>query len=151
MAIFFKGEFQPKSQSPFVPASLPLNHVDRQMLLMWLTDYLLNTASYSFHQAAGRLTYTVTPKLIPKNVPFHLNTSSFKPLVPSLYKRIPDKDMQVLRATKPPNVKITLEGGELVAYGNAPVEVTLPNEKTVTAFTLALTIYRYGCICSDSP
>ena len=144
MAIFFKGEFQPikhpESQPPFVPAPLPPIHVDSQMVLMWLTDYLLNTASYSFQQA-GRLTYTVTPKLIPKNVPFHLNTSSFKPLVPSLYKNFPDKDMQiVLRATKPPNVKITPKGGELVAFGSAAVEVILPNEKIVTAFTLAFTI-----------
>ena len=154
VAAFLKGEFQPighpESEAPFSPAPLPPIHVDGQMLYVWMTDYTLNTAGYVLQQA-GRLSFTVTPEMVPNAI---LNTSTFKLLVPKLYHYFPDMAMQLLlEATEPPHYRSTLKGGELVAFGNVTVEVILPNGSITTAFILYVKtdMDMFAQIHADSP
>ena len=43
-----------------------------------------------------------------------------------------------LKSTKPPTVHLTPKGGELSAFGGIDVNVILPNNTVVNAFTLGL-------------
>ena len=143
VAAFLKGEFQPighpDAEAPFSPAPLPLIRLDGQMLYVWLTDYTLNTAGYVLKHA-GRLSFTITPQLIPKED--ILNTSTFRLLVPKLYHHFPNMAMQiVLEAIKPPHFKTSSKMGKLVIFGNVTFEVILPNGSIVTAFTLSGSLY----------
>ena len=141
MAMFLKGAFQAASQQiqiPFSPAAFPPVQVNGRMLYVWLSDYILNSAGYVFQQT-GLLQYTITPKLIPKGFFLQLNTSFFKTFVPSLFKHFPNMSMEIaLKSTKPPTVHLTPKGGELSAFGGIDVNVILPNNTVVNAFTLGL-------------
>ena len=141
MAVFLKGEFQPQHQQiqiPFTPAPFPSVQTDGRMLYVWLSDYMLNSAGYVLQQT-GVLHYTITPKLIPKDSFLQLNTSFFKTYVPSLYQHFPNMGVEIaLKATKPPIVHLTPKGGELSAFGTIDMNVILPNNTVVTAFTLGI-------------
>ena len=141
MAVFLKGAFQATNQQvqiPFSPAAFPPVQVDGRMMYMWLSDYMLNSAGYVFQQT-GLLQYTITPKLIPKGSLLQLNTSFFKNFVPSLFKHFPNMGMEIaMKSTKPPSVRVTAKGGELSAFGSINMNVILPNNTIVNAFTLGL-------------
>ena len=141
MAVFLKGAFQPQNQQipiPFTPAPFPPVKTDGRMLYVWLSDYILNSAGYVLQQT-GILHYTITPKLIPKGSFLQLNTSFFKTYVPSLYQHFPNMGVEIaLKATKPPTVHLTPKGGELSAFGSIDMNVILPNNTVVTAFTLGI-------------
>ena len=141
MAVFLKGAFQPQNQQipiPFTPAPFPPVKTDGRMLYVWLSDYILNSAGYVLQQT-GILHYTITPKLIPKGSLLQLNTSFFKTYVPSLYQHFPNMGVEIaLKATKPPTVHLTPKGGELSAFGSIDMNVILPNNTVVTAFTLGI-------------
>ena len=70
-------------EAPFTPPSLPPITGNTSMLYMWLTDYMADTAGFVY-QTAGLLHYTITPSMVPPSLPFHLNTSSFRAILPQV-------------------------------------------------------------------
>ncbi|CAI8045639.1 Lipopolysaccharide-binding protein [Geodia barretti] len=81
-----KGEFfrtDHPVEAPFTPPSLPAVTENTSMLYMWLTDYMANTAGFVY-LAAGKLSYVVTPNMVPPSLPIQLNTSYFKDIIPQV-------------------------------------------------------------------
>ncbi|XP_062511735.1 bactericidal permeability-increasing protein-like [Corticium candelabrum] len=127
-------------ETPFQPPPLPPPSPTNFMLTLWLTNYIANTAGYVFWEA-GTLQINVTPNMLPKDIPFPLNTSTFKNMVPTLYARYSNKAMQLfINATSAPAITGTPKGLNLTATGDVVVSVIL--DKTVApAFTVRVTIY----------
>ena len=136
MAVFLKGAFQPQNQQipiPFTPAPFPPVKTDGRMLYVWLSDYILNSAGYVLQQT-GILQYTITQKLIPKNLLLQLKTAIFKS-----HQSFRNMGVEIaLKATKPPTFHLTPKGGELSAFGSIDMNVILPNNTVFTAFTLGI-------------
>ena len=138
-----KGEFEaiahPKD-APFSPPPLPPVNDTSQMMYIWLTEYVVNTAGLVYHES-GFLAYNVTPDKVPKDIPIQLNTSSFILLIPELYKRYPNMAMLlVVKTLKPPQVHVYPSSANLTVVGEVNVEVILPNKTVQSAFIMGLTV-----------
>ena len=70
-------------EAPFSPPPLPPIKDTSKMLYVWLTDYIADTAGFVYERA-GILQYTITPDMVPSSFPVHLNTSSFRELIPQV-------------------------------------------------------------------
>lgn len=121
MVVFMKGQFQAVNKAnsiPFSPPKLPPVQVKERMLYVWLTNYMLNTASYVLQQSSS-MDY------------------SYKLCISSLFAYFPSMGMQItLISTKPPSINISLDGGQLTAFANIDIDVVFPYNYTVTVFTL---------------
>ncbi|KAK3708455.1 hypothetical protein QZH41_009762 [Actinostola sp. cb2023] len=141
--IFVKGEFQSvthPSEAPFSPEPFPSNNSSGSMMYAWISDYVFNTASLVYMNA-GVMNRTITASDVPKTFSFPLNTKTFKLLVPLLYKKYPDRPMQLkVYPTKVPTLNSKQTGVALSIIGNIEVYVVLENGTAVFAFTLSLTI-----------
>ncbi|XP_062512146.1 bactericidal permeability-increasing protein-like [Corticium candelabrum] len=139
-----KGEFlyvPHPIETPFQPPPLPLPSATNFMSTLWLTNYIANTAGYVFWEA-GTLQINVTPDMVPKDIPFPLNTSTFKNMVPALYAKYPNKAMQLfINATSAPAITGTPKGLNLTATGDVAVSVILDNKTVAPAFTVRVTMY----------
>jgi lipopolysaccharide-binding protein len=141
-----KGEFYNIAhpvEAPFIPPSLPPVTGNTSMLYMWLTDYMADTAGFVY-QTAGLMHYTITPNMVPPSLPFHLNTSSFRGILPQLYNKFPNWNMElVLNATKPPLLTLTPTGGTFFVFGDVLVYVIHPGNSSdkELAFVLGATVY----------
>ena len=144
MAVSIKGEFYPLNKSnytlPYSPSSLPPIHVRESMISVWITDYLVKTAGAALFES-GKLSYTITPKLVPKNLPIGLNTTTLKFLIPSLYEHYPNMPVQIpIECTKPPQYSTSPAGASIAVFGNAKLEVIRPNETYAVAFVLSIKV-----------
>ncbi|XP_075910083.1 bactericidal permeability-increasing protein-like isoform X2 [Petromyzon marinus] len=77
-----KGEFyslQHHSEFPVPAPPMDLGTSADRMLYFGLSEFLFNSAGYAY-QASGALTYIITEAMLPKDAPFHLNTSSLAPI-----------------------------------------------------------------------
>ncbi|XP_014378610.1 bactericidal permeability-increasing protein [Alligator sinensis] len=82
--VSLKGEIFSRAHrapAPFSPPALafPLEH--SRMVYLGVSSYVFNTASFVY-QAAGRLVFSITDDVFPKEGFFHLNTSTFYHFVP---------------------------------------------------------------------
>ena len=142
MAVFIKGEFCPINKSnqttPFGPIVLPPLHVGESMINVWITDYVVQTASIALYES-GKLSYTVTQKLIPKNIPIDLNTTTLQFLIPSLYKHYPNMPVQiVVECTEPPQYRTNPTEAAIALLGDIKLEVIQPNKTIAMALVLSI-------------
>lgn len=115
-----------------LPPDVALN----KMILLQLSDYTVNTAGHEFTRA-GVLKATITNEMIPDWSPVKLNTKNFKAMIPPLYKMYPDMDMEVtVEETKHPDFIIDVKGARAIGFGEAKVDVVLPDNTKKHAFTL---------------
>lgn len=143
IATLHKGEFESiakPTEAPFSPPSLPPINDTCEMMYVWLTEYVVNTAGLVYHEA-GFLAYNVTPNKVPKGIPLQLNTSSFKAIIPELYNKYPNMAMQLeVKTTKPPQLNIVPTSANLTAMGAVNVQVITPNKTIQSAFVMGLTV-----------
>ncbi|CAH2292162.1 bactericidal permeability-increasing [Pelobates cultripes] len=137
-----KGEFfnhVNRTAPPFSPPalSLPVDH--SLMVYFGVSEYLFNTAGYVY-QTAGRLVFTVTNNMIPKNFSIHLNTSSFGTLIPQISKMYPNMLMK-LYITSTSTPFLTMKPGNVTISPMTDIEAyaILPNRTLAPLFLLNVT------------
>ena len=141
-----KGEFLSRAkpqEAPISPVSLPSIGPTTRMLYIWLTTYIANTAGIVYNDA-GILKVRITPDEVPASIPIKLNTSSFKLIIPSLYKKFPNMNMTLLlHATKPPVMTVDQKGVNVTVFGDVDVCVYDSNHNNVVtpAFNLSVIVY----------
>lgn len=144
IATLHKGEFETiahPTEAPFSPPPLPPINNTSQMMYIWLTEYVVNTAGLVYHES-GFLAYNVTPDMVPKDIPIQLNTSSFKHIIPELYSKYPNMAMLLtVKTTKPPQMQIVPKSANLTAIGEVNVQVIAPNKTVQSVFVMGLNVY----------
>ncbi|KAL0242415.1 hypothetical protein GEMRC1_004978 [Eukaryota sp. GEM-RC1] len=97
----FNGNFLPhgsKTRPPLPTNAIP-SHINDRHIQIFLSEYMFNSGSYVyFHK--GLLQQTITDKDIPQQSWIHLNTKSFKFIIPEMYAKYPDMPMQATIAAK---------------------------------------------------
>ncbi|XP_071428810.1 bactericidal permeability-increasing protein-like isoform X1 [Pithys albifrons albifrons] len=137
-----KGEFYSlahRSTVPFspLPLSFPSDH--DHMVYFGVSSYFFNTAGIAYH-TAGALVFEITDAMIPKDVDFHLNTTTFSAFIPQLEQMYPDMPMK-LRLSTPsaPFLNIGPEGISLRPVVDVQAYAILPNSSLAPLFLLSLT------------
>ena len=144
IATDYSGEFELISDPedpPFSPPPLPSpgNGTDDQMISIWFTDYVANTAGLVYHEA-GMLNRNITPDAVPKHSPLKLNTSSFEYLLPELYKKYPNMGLILnVKTTKPPHFEINSKTVSLLVASEVTAFVESQTIFPRWALTLGLT------------
>ena len=144
IAIDYSSEFELISDPqdpPFSPPSLPppSNEKDHEMMSIWFTDYVANTAGLVFHES-GILSYNITPDSIPKHSKLSLNTSSFRLILPQLFKTYPNMGIILsIKTTKPPHFQIDSEAVSLSLASEVNVFVESSTVDPHLAIRLGLT------------
>ncbi|XP_064385923.1 bactericidal permeability-increasing protein-like [Halichondria panicea] len=139
-----KGEFfliAKPVECPYTPAPLPPVTESGNMMYVWLTEYLADSAGFVYQQA-GILNYNVTADMVPKSLPLQLNTSSFRLIVPALYNKYPNMAMMLgLVTVRPPNLTINSTSADFVLPGNVDVYVVNSTTKqNIPVFTLGINV-----------
>ncbi|XP_053309119.1 bactericidal permeability-increasing protein [Spea bombifrons] len=137
-----KGEFfilNNHTTPPFSPSalSLPVDH--NLMVYFGVSDYLFNSAGFVY-QSAGKLCFTITDDMVPKDFNIRLNTSSFGTLIPQISKMYPNMLMKlkVLTTSAP---FLTIQPGNLTISPVADIQAfaILPNSSLAPLFVLSVT------------
>ncbi|NXE30341.1 BPI protein, partial [Ardeotis kori] len=136
-----KGEFfslAHRSTVPFSPLALAFPSDHDRMVYFGASSYFFNTAGFAYH-AAGVLVFEITDSMIPKDVGFRLNTSTFSAFVPQLEGMYPDMLMKLrLSAPSAPFLSIGPEGLLLQPVVDIQAYAILPNSSLAPLFLLSL-------------
>ncbi|NWS74154.1 BPI protein, partial [Crotophaga sulcirostris] len=136
-----KGEFFSlvhRSAVPFLPLPLALPPDHNRMVYFGASSYFLNTAGFAYHEA-GALVFEITDSMIPKDVGFHLNTTTFSAFIPQLEKMYPDTLMKIrLSASSAPFLNIGPEGLSLKPVVDIQAYAILPDSSLAPLFLLSL-------------
>ncbi|KAF1451042.1 Bactericidal permeability-increasing protein, partial [Spheniscus demersus] len=136
-----KGEFfslAHRSAVPFPPLALALPPDHDRMVYFGASSYFFNTAGFAYH-GAGALVFEITDSLIPKDIDFHLNTSTFSAFIPQLEKMYPDMLMKFrLSASSAPFLNIGPGGLSLKPVVDIQAYAILPNSSLAPLFLLSL-------------
>jgi len=143
LSLPLKGEFYLISnpvEAPFSPTTLPSYVNGNGMLQLMISQYVPNTAFYTFWKA-GLMTYTITPNMIPPSSPIQFNTTQWASLVPPLPVKYPDMLMQAVAVViAAPAITINSSGIQLLLPSQAIIQVLPKNGKPVTAFALDIDV-----------
>ncbi|KAM3840626.1 bactericidal permeability-increasing protein-like [Vipera latastei] len=121
-----KHFFFPRRQLAFLDCSLKTFRFSSQKLPQVLTGWW----------GKGRI-YTPCRQLIPKAVPFRLNTQNVGSLLPELKRQFPGRPMELhLEARKEPKLHFHPGGLDATILGRAKALVVLPNSSLVPVFAL---------------
>eukprot|EP01112_Ceratiomyxa_fruticulosa_P013992 TRINITY_DN3976_c0_g1_i1.p1 TRINITY_DN3976_c0_g1~~TRINITY_DN3976_c0_g1_i1.p1 ORF type:complete len:507 (-),score=91.17 TRINITY_DN3976_c0_g1_i1:131-1651(-) len=142
-----KGEFyfvaNPR-EAPFVPPILPDSIPTTEMVQMYVSDYVMNTAGYSYWKS-GNLRITITDGDIPNDSPMRLNTTYFQDMVDPLYDHFPDMMVELeITVAQTPVMLFHQNGAELTATTFINVNVIEPNDTVTLAFTLNTQVFCVG-------
>ncbi|XP_062897582.1 bactericidal permeability-increasing protein-like [Mobula hypostoma] len=142
-----KGELydvQHHTEAPFTAQLFNLSNTTDQMLMVGLSEYTVNTGGFAYF-IAGALQINITDDMIPKDLPFHLNTSSFEILLPKVAKKYPNLLMKiVMGASKQPVVKFVPGKFTSNIFTAAHVFAVLPNNSLADLFLLGVTASVFG-------
>lgn len=121
---------------PFAATTkLPLSLNASSMVQIFLSEYVFNSYTWALYHAKA-LNFLITPALIPPTVPFQLNTSDFKSVVPALYKNYPNDGMEIsIVANAAPHATIYASGINVSGSADMTFKVVEPNGTIVPAFT----------------
>ncbi|NXS39838.1 BPI protein, partial [Balaeniceps rex] len=136
-----KGEFfslAHRSAVPFPPLALAFPPDHDRMVYFAASSYFFNTAGFAYH-TAGALVFEITDSMIPKDVEFHLTTSTFSAFVPQLEKMYPDMLMK-LRLSTPsaPFLNIGPGGLSLRPVVDVQAYAILPDSSLAPLFLLSV-------------
>ncbi|NWW77213.1 BPI protein, partial [Climacteris rufus] len=136
-----KGEFYSlahRSTVPFSPLPLAFPSDHDHMVYFGASSYFFNTAGFAYHQA-GALVFEITEAMIPKDVGFKLNTSSFSAFIPQLEQMYPNMPMKFkLFTPTAPFLTIGPGGISLRPVVDAQAYAILPNSSLAPLFLLSL-------------
>ncbi|XP_075022227.1 bactericidal permeability-increasing protein-like [Calonectris borealis] len=142
-----KGEFfrvgkcqqRPSSVLPMaLPVALPtvLPEAHEPMLLLAVTDFLANSATFTYF-TAGALRRNISSNMLPRRFPLQLRTKSMGLFCPELQERYPDQPMELhLSARRQPLLSCRPDALHGALFGSAEAFVVLPNATRVPAFLL---------------
>jgi len=138
------AEFIQKALKPFPqePISLPDRAANNSRIQVCVSSWTVNTAGYAFFNT-DVFKQTIKWTDIPKDFPFQLNTKSFQYLVPNLYAKYPNMNLNIaLDAAKPPVCTMDPKNGvEVLAEVYTTFQVVSADNKTTTdAFTLDVSL-----------
>lgn len=107
------------------------------MVHVFVSDYVLNSAGWTYWKA-GILQSVITNDDLPEKFPMKLETTMFKFLIPELYNKWPDMEMQIAVATsRAPVADIDSNAGcTLLVNADLGFEVILPDKSVSNAFVL---------------
>ncbi|NXI62592.1 BPI protein, partial [Anseranas semipalmata] len=124
---------------PFTPPELAFPPDHDRMVYFGVSSYLFNTAGFAYH-AAGALVFEITDSMIPKEIDFRLNTSSFEAFLPQLGEMYPNMLMKFrLSAPSAPFLSIGTDGISLSPVVDIQAYAILPNGSLAPLFLLSLT------------
>ncbi|NXC70248.1 BPI protein, partial [Anhinga anhinga] len=136
-----KGEFfslEHRSTVPFPPLVLTLPPDHNRMVYFGASSYFFNTAGFAYY-TAGVLVFEITDSMIPKDIDFHLNTSTFSAFVPQLEMMYPNMMMKLrLSASSAPFLNIGPEGLSLKPVVDIQAYAILPDSSLAPLFLLSL-------------
>ncbi|NXL03485.1 BPI protein, partial [Mesembrinibis cayennensis] len=136
-----KGEFfslAHRSAVPFSPLALSFPPDHDCMVYFGASSYFFNTAGFAYH-AAGALVFEITDSMIPKDIEFHLKTSTFSAFVPQLETMYPDMLMKLrLSTSSAPFLTIGPGGLSLKPVVDIQAYAILPNSSLAPLFLLSV-------------
>lgn len=141
-----KGEVFPigkRTEAPFPVPPIRDDPDTSNMMNIWITQYLLETAGYVYYKA-GYFQYNLTQDDIPAGAPISLNTSSLiiKGIFPEVGKLFPNMLMQVnANASQPPDINMKPEALNGTVVFATKFYVQLPNKTMHYLCTLQLSVY----------
>ncbi|KAL0246444.1 hypothetical protein GEMRC1_007656 [Eukaryota sp. GEM-RC1] len=125
---------------PEFPCYVMPDQINDQHLQLFLGEYVLNSAGYVYH-VTGALKETVTDADIPESSWIHLNTHSFRYIIPILYAKYPDMAMEaVVSSRAPPSAVINSTGITVKVPVVANVSVVLPDQTRHAVFSLGIDV-----------
>lgn len=130
------------TEAPFRIPIIPRDDDMSRMVLMWMTDFVPNSAGYVLH-TTGFFQYNVTQDKIPSDIKVSLNTSDFAVqfAIPQIAKLYPNMMMQVnLNTTAPPKLSITSDKVGALVNGDISAYIIQPNKSLTYLFTLGATL-----------
>ncbi|KAL0214777.1 hypothetical protein P9112_006961 [Eukaryota sp. TZLM1-RC] len=114
--------------------------INDQHLQLFIGQYALNSAGYLYH-LSGVLQEEVTDDDIPESSWIHLNTNSWRYIIPQLYQRYPDTPMEALVATRsPPSVRLNSTGLTVSIPVIANVSVAPKDGSEHSVFSLGIDV-----------
>ncbi|KFU86914.1 Bactericidal permeability-increasing protein, partial [Chaetura pelagica] len=136
-----KGEFfslAHRSAVPFSPLPLALPPDHDRMVYFGASSYFFNTAGFVYY-ADGLLVFEITDSVIPKDVEFHLTTSTFSAFIPQLEEMYPNASMKLrLSAPSAPFLSIGPGGLSLTPVVDIQAYAILPDTRLAPLFLLSL-------------
>ncbi|KAM9178213.1 bactericidal permeability-increasing protein-like [Mergus octosetaceus] len=124
---------------PFTPPALAVPPEHSRMVYFGVSSYFFNTASFAYH-TAGALIFEITDAMIPKDIEFHLNTSTFAAFLPQLDEMYPNMPMKFrLSAPSAPFLSIGTNGVSLQPVVDIQAYAIYPNGNLAPLFLLGLT------------
>ncbi|XP_065501999.1 bactericidal permeability-increasing protein-like [Caloenas nicobarica] len=135
---FFRvGKCQQSPCSP-LPAALPvpLPVVHEPMLLLAVTEFVANSAAFTYF-TAGALRRNISGDMLPRRFPLQLRTKSLGLFSPQLQERYPDQPMELqLWARQQPLLSCRPDALHGTLFSSVEAFVVLPNATRVPAFLL---------------
>eukprot|EP00075_Anas_platyrhynchos_P039657 XP_027328910.1 bactericidal permeability-increasing protein-like [Anas platyrhynchos] len=124
---------------PFTPPALAVPPEHNRMVYFGVSSYFFNTASFAYH-TAGALIFEITDAMIPKDIEFRLNTSTFAAFLPQLDEMYPNMPMKFrLSAPSAPFLNIGTNGVSLQPVVDIQAYAIYPNGNLAPLFLLGLT------------
>uniref|UniRef100_A0A8C3DMM7 Bactericidal permeability-increasing protein n=1 Tax=Corvus moneduloides TaxID=1196302 RepID=A0A8C3DMM7_CORMO len=129
-----KGEFYSlahRSTVPFSPLPLALPSDHDRMVYFGASSYFFNTAGIAYHEA-GALVFEITEDMIPKDVGFSLDTSTFSAFIPQVSSlALPAQSSCTHRLCSVPGISLN-------PIVDAQAYAILPNSSLAPLFLLSL-------------
>jgi len=142
ISVFCKGAvlaLQNPVEPPFSPSPMPYT-VTQEMLQVFISDYVLNSAGFALFKA-GLLAYNITDQMIPSYSPIRLNTSSWSFILPQLASKYPNTAMiATIQATQPPSAIISPKGISLAITSAIQFQVLPTGSMATPVFTIGLNL-----------
>ncbi|XP_068556542.1 bactericidal permeability-increasing protein-like [Anas acuta] len=124
---------------PFTPPALAVPPVHNRMVYFGVSSYFFNTASFTYH-TAGAFVFEITDAMIPEDIEFRLNTSTFAAFLPQLDEMYPNMPMKFrLSAPSAPFLSIGTNGVSLQPVVDIQAYAIYPNGNLAPLFLLGLT------------
>ncbi|XP_043104875.1 lipopolysaccharide-binding protein isoform X2 [Puntigrus tetrazona] len=134
-----KGEFYSNSspsEPPFFPSKFDFQFEENYMLSLAASEFLVNSAAYAY-LSSEVLQININDSMIPKNLPFHLNTSQFGAFIPQLSTLYPNMEMEVLiYASETPLFSFNSGAIDVNVLAAGKFSVVKPDGKLVPLFRL---------------
>ncbi|NXD86458.1 LBP protein, partial [Halcyon senegalensis] len=116
------------------PTPLPVAH--ESMLLVAVTDFVANSAAFTYFMA-GAMRRNITSDMLPRRFPLQLRTKSLGLFAPQLQEHYPDQPMELqLSARRQPLFSCRPDALHGTLFASAEAFVVLPNATRVPAFLL---------------
>ncbi|KAL0221923.1 hypothetical protein RCL1_001777 [Eukaryota sp. TZLM3-RCL] len=125
---------------PDIPSYPMPDKANEQMLQLFVGQYALNSAGLVYH-VGGALKGVLRDSDIPADFWIRMNTQSWRFIIPELYEKYPDMEMEaVVASASSPSTFINEQGISVLVPAIANVSVILPNGNRHAVFSLSVSL-----------